>query len=90
MTSGIFFSDQFEQFDLGPSHPMNKNRMISAWKLFKDIGFKDTTIYSPTPANEEAIETVHAVDYVEEVKKLSKQALKSDNLFSRSDKASMV
>ena len=82
MTTGIFFSDQFEHFDLGPNHPMNKNRMISAWKLFKDIGFKDTDVFSPTPANEEDIETIHSNDYVAEVKKLAKESLKSQDLFS--------
>lgn len=82
MTSGIFFSDMFEKFDLGPNHPMNRNRMISAWKLFKEIGVKDTNIYSPTPAKEEEIETVHSIDYVEEVKKLAKESLKSKNIYS--------
>lgn len=83
MTSGIFFSDQFTKFDLGEGHPMNKNRMISAWKLFNDIGVKDTTIYSPSPANQEDIEAVHSSKYVEEVKKLAKEAVKSRNLSSR-------
>ena len=50
LNTGIFFSDKFQEFDLGPSHPMNKNRMISAWKLFQGIGLKDTDVFSPNPA----------------------------------------
>ncbi len=82
MTTGIFFSNKFQEFDLGPSHPMNKNRMISAWKLFQSIGYKDTNIYSPEPAKQDDIETIHSSDYVEEVKKLAKESSKSPNFIS--------
>ena len=82
LNTGIFFSDKFQEFDLGPSHPMNKNRMISAWKLFQGIGLKDTDVFSPNPAKEEEIETSHSADYVDEVKKLAKESLKTKNLSS--------
>ena len=82
MTTGLFFAEEFQEFDLGPNHPMNKNRMISAWKLFQEMNLKDTTVYTPEPANESDIESVHSEDYVEEVKKLAKESLKSKNLYS--------
>ena len=81
MNTGLFFSDKFQEFDLGPSHPMNKNRMISTWKLFQEIGTKETTIYSPQPAKESDIEQIHAIDYVDEVKRLAKESLKSKDLY---------
>ena len=82
MTTGLFFSEEFQEFDLGPGHPMNKNRMITAWKLFQEIDLKDTNIYSPKPAKQSDIEEVHAINYVEEVKKLAKESIKSKNLSS--------
>lgn len=82
LTTGLFFSDQFQEFDLGPSHPMNRNRMISAWKFIQELDVKDTSIFSPTPAKQSDIEQVHSTDYVEEVKKLAKFSLTSKNQYS--------
>jgi acetoin utilization protein AcuC len=82
VSSGLFFSDQLASYHLGDGHPMNKNRIATAWKLFQEIGLKDTTVFSPSPARQEDIETIHSSDYVEEVKKLAKESLKSKNLHS--------
>ena len=77
MEAGIFFSDQF--YHLGDGHPMNENRLITAWQLFQELGMPNTKIFSPKPASQDDIELIHAKDYVEEVKNLSKESSKETN-----------
>lgn len=82
MQSGIFFSDQLTRFHLGDGHPMNKNRIITAWELFEQLGTPNTNIYSPKPAKQSDIELIHAQNYVEEVKRLAKESINFSDLYS--------
>ncbi|MHA2364976.1 MAG: acetoin utilization protein AcuC [Candidatus Hodarchaeales archaeon] len=76
MKSAIFFSEQMKNYHLSDNHPMNSNRLITAWLLFNTLGI-DSKIYEPTPAKQSDIESTHAAEYVEEVKRLAKNSYKN-------------
>lgn len=76
MKSGIFFSDELLNYNLGENHPMNSSRLETAWNLFNSIGIdSNTSIYNPKPAKHSDIETIHSVNYVDEVKRLAKESV---------------
>lgn len=73
------YSDDFSRYDLGPSHPMNSKRIKVSHKLLQDLGMfeKSSTSLLPVtikkPASEKDIQSVHTEEYVNEVKRLSKE-----------------
>lgn len=76
MNSGIFFSDEMLNYNLGENHPMNSSRLETAWNLFNSIGIdSNTSIYTPKPVKHSDIETIHSVNYVDEVKRLAKESV---------------
>ena len=74
------YSDDFNRYDLGLSHPMNQKRIKISHRLFQDLGIFDkssTNVFSVTikkPASEKDLQSVHTEEYIHEVKRLPKVA----------------
>ncbi|OLS19354.1 MAG: Acetoin utilization protein AcuC [Candidatus Heimdallarchaeota archaeon LC_3] len=72
------FSDNFFQYDLGISHPMNRKRLVVAHKLMQELKIVESElsnvdIITPKKAEEELVKKIHSEDYISEIKRLSKE-----------------
>jgi acetoin utilization protein AcuC len=72
------FSNDFFQYDLGQGHPMNRKRLVVAHKLMQELKiidskFSNAELITPAKAEEELVKRVHLEDYLNEIKRLSKE-----------------
>jgi acetoin utilization protein AcuC len=72
---GLIYTDKFQMYNFGPSHPLRPLRLELTYSLMEKMGLLDNEnleIIKPRVAKQQEIELIHSHDYVEIVKKLSK------------------
>ncbi|HKZ42108.1 MAG TPA: hypothetical protein VJ044_14180, partial [Candidatus Hodarchaeales archaeon] len=79
MTSNVayVFSEDFFRYDLGEGHPMSRKRLILTHKLLQSLKLVDSSDskivrVQPKTIDEQFVRKVHTLEYIEEVKRLSK------------------
>jgi len=71
---GLIYTDEYQRYNFGPSHPLRPLRLMLTYSLMKQLGLLShelVKVLEPRMATQEEIERVHAHGYVEAVKKLS-------------------
>ena len=71
---GLIFSEDYQRYNFGPSHPLRPQRLVLTYSLMEKLGLLDTPqleIISPRMCTKEELEMVHSPKYIEIVKKLS-------------------
>ena len=72
---GLIYTEEYNKYNFGPDHPLRPLRIELSYSLFKKLGLLDNKvleILTPRMCTEEEIKMVHDSDFVEAVKKLSK------------------
>jgi acetoin utilization protein AcuC len=75
-TLGIVYSETFQQYDFGPTHPLKPTRLKLTYELMKEIGLlsaKNVKVISPREASRDELLLFHEEDYLRLVKKMSQQ-----------------
>ncbi len=77
MTSplGFVYSDDFQQYDFGPTHPLRPTRLKLTFELMKAVGLLKSSaveIHDPRPATEEELLLFHDREYLDLVASKSK------------------
>jgi acetoin utilization protein AcuC len=73
--TAIFFGEDLSRYNFGPHHPFNSSRLYAFWSKFQSENLHESdkfTIEAPVLADEQTILSFHDRDYVELVKKASK------------------
>ncbi len=73
--TAIFFGDDLSRYNFGRHHPFNSNRLYAFWSKFCSENLHESnqfTIETPVMADEETILLFHDSDYVDLVKRSSK------------------
>ncbi len=71
---GLVFSEDYQKYNFGPSHPLRPLRLELTYSLMEKLGLlkhERLEILKPRLATQEEIERVHSPDYVNVVKRLS-------------------
>ena len=66
----LYYTDQFQNYNFGPEHPLNPIRLALSYKLIEESGLLDekTELVRPDPAAEEELHLVHTLEYIEAVR----------------------
>jgi acetoin utilization protein AcuC len=75
-TLGIVYSETFQQYDFGPTHPLKPTRLKLTYELMKEIGLlsaKNVKVISPREASRDELLLFHDAEYLRLVKKMSQQ-----------------
>src|ERR1051325_12023792 len=73
--TAIFFGDDLSRYTFGRHHPFNSNRLYAFWSKFRTENLHESnqfTIETPVMAEEQTILLFHDRDYVDLVKRSSK------------------
>ncbi len=73
--TGIIWSDQFTNYNLGEGHPMNTRRLDIPYQLYRNLDFLNNpsfTEFTPVEASEDDLLRFHSKNYIKMVKSLSK------------------
>ena len=73
-TLGVVYSETFQQYDFGPTHPLKPTRLKLTYELMKAIGLlsaENVNVISPREASREELLLFHHEDYVRLVKRMS-------------------
>ncbi len=73
-TLGIVYSERFQQYDFGPTHPLKPTRLKLTYELMKAIGLlsaQNVEVLSPRDASRNDLLLFHHEDYIEHVKQMS-------------------
>jgi len=73
-TLGFVYSDQFQEYDFGPTHPLRPTRLKLTYELMKAIGLLDAAnvkTVPPRPATKDDLLLFHEEAYVQLVEKMS-------------------
>ena len=71
---GLIFSEDYQRYNFGPSHPLRPQRLTLTYSLMEKLGLLDNPrleIISPRMCTKEELEMVHSPKYIDVVKKLS-------------------
>lgn len=73
MSEGVFFyTDDFQEYNLGPHHPLKPARLRRTYELLESYGaFAKVAVESPRPCSQEDLLTTHSPEFVEVVDRLS-------------------
>ncbi|NHJ02076.1 MAG: acetoin utilization protein AcuC [Candidatus Heimdallarchaeota archaeon] len=69
--TGIIWSDEYAEYNLGDEHPMNPRRLLIPYKLLKSLDFPNLQEFIPSPASDSDILRFHTPLYLEAMKALS-------------------
>jgi len=72
---GLIYTEEYSKYNFGPSHPLRPLRLELTYSLMEKLGIlnnKNLEIFKPRYATREEIARVHSSDYIDVVKKLSK------------------
>ncbi|MFX0017305.1 MAG: acetoin utilization protein AcuC [Promethearchaeota archaeon] len=72
---GLIYTPRYMEYNFGQDHPLRPLRLKLTYSLMEKLGLlnhKLLEIFEPSEASREEIERVHSSDYVDVVKKLSK------------------
>jgi acetoin utilization protein AcuC len=75
-TLGIVYSEAFQQYDFGPTHPLKPTRLKLTYELMKGIGLlsaKNVKVIEPQEASRDELLLFHDEEYLRLVKKMSEQ-----------------
>ena len=75
-TIAVFYDERFVQYNLGSHHPLHQERIQLHYELCRTLGMLGAPIVKEpnfTPATEDHLRLVHTQDYIDRVRKLSKQ-----------------
>jgi acetoin utilization protein AcuC len=73
-TVGIVYSETFQQYDFGPTHPLKPTRLKLTYELMKAIGLlsaQNVKVISPREATREDLLLFHQEEYLRYVKRMS-------------------
>lgn len=73
-TLGIIYSETFQQYDFGPTHPLKPTRLKLTYELMKAIGLisaRNVKVISPRAASREDLLLFHEPEYLRLVKETS-------------------
>ena len=73
-TVGIVYSETFQQYDFGPTHPLKPTRLKLTYELMKAIGLlsaQNVQVISPREATREDLLLFHQEEYLRYVKRMS-------------------
>jgi len=71
MTTSFIYSDKFQQYDYGGTHPLKMLRLLLTYELLKGYGVFDregVSLVEALPCNAEEAETVHSPYYLKALK----------------------
>ncbi len=71
---GLIFSEDYQRYNFGSSHPLRPQRLALTYSLMEKLGLLENPrleIISPRMCTKEELEMVHSPKYIEVVKKLS-------------------
>lgn len=74
-TLGVVYSEAFQQYDFGPTHPLKPTRLKLTYELMKDIGLlsaQNVKVVSPREAKREDLLLFHVEEYLGLVKQMSR------------------
>lgn len=74
-TLGVVYSDAFQQYDFGPTHPLKPTRLKLTFELMKAtnlLSSPNVKVSEPREANREELLFFHDDEYLELVKRVSK------------------
>jgi acetoin utilization protein AcuC len=73
MRKGVFlYTDAFQQYDMGPHHPMKPLRLQRAYELLECYGaLSAASVEVPHPCTTEDLQTTHSLDFIGAVERLS-------------------
>jgi acetoin utilization protein AcuC len=74
-TLGIVYSDEFQQYDFGPTHPLKPTRLKLTFELMEATGLlkaSNVRVVEPRQASHEELRLFHDEDYLELVKHAGK------------------
>ncbi len=72
----IVYDDSLSNYDFGSRHPLKPQRLKLTYELLKTIGYlerSNVSIFEPKMAEDEEISLFHTKDYIEQVKRYSKE-----------------
>ncbi len=67
----LVYSPRFNDYDLGPSHPMRPARVVRTYELIRACGLlegSEASLLRPSPAGEERLALAHSQEYIEAVR----------------------
>jgi acetoin utilization protein AcuC len=73
-TLGVVYSETFQQYNFGPTHPLKPTRLKLTYELMKSIGLlsaQNVEVISPREASHDDLLLFHNEDYVQHVKQMS-------------------
>ena len=73
-TLGVVYSETFQQYDFGPTHPLKPTRLKLTYELMKSIGLlsaQNVEVISPREASRNDLLLFHHEDYLQHVKQMS-------------------
>jgi len=73
-TLGIVYSDAFQQYDFGPTHPMKPTRLKLTYELMRSMDLLSATnvkVVDPRPASRDELSLFHDAAYLDFVKNAS-------------------
>jgi acetoin utilization protein AcuC len=73
-TLGIVYTEAFQQYDFGPTHPLKPTRLKLTYELMKAIGLlsaPNVRTISPREASRDELLLFHNQDYLRQVKQMS-------------------
>jgi acetoin utilization protein AcuC len=76
MKTALIWDPSFTRYLFRPDHPFNPKRLELTISMIEALGLtggEDTPVVAPRPATEEDLLRVHSAEYIETVKRLSRQ-----------------
>ncbi len=73
-TLGVVYSETFQEYDFGPTHPLKPTRLKLTYELMKSIGLlsaQNVEVISPREASRDELLLFHHEDYIQHVKQMS-------------------
>lgn len=77
-TLGVVYSDAFQQYDFGPTHPLKPTRLKLTFELMKAIGLlssPNVRVSEPREANREELLLFHDEEYLNLVKRMGRSGI---------------
>ncbi|UCC67096.1 MAG: acetoin utilization protein AcuC [Armatimonadota bacterium] len=69
--AALVYTPRFNDYDLGPSHPLKPARVLRTYELIRACGLlegSDISLVQPSAAGEEVLALVHSQEYIEAVR----------------------
>ena len=69
--TALVYTPRFNDYDLGPSHPLKPARVVRTYNLIRACAFlehSDVSVVQPSTASEEMLALAHSTEYIEAVR----------------------